>query len=127
MVERSLPARAADEVVVAVRAAGINPSDVKNVLGSFPHTSVPRVPGHDFAGVVTDGPAELIGQAVWGGSGEGFGFSRDGCHAQYVSVPVSAIAPKPDTLSYAAATCGVPYITAWDALERSQWWPELAC
>lgn len=67
------------------------------------------------------GPSELQGKAVWGGTGKGFGFYRDGCHAQYVAVPANAVALLPESLTFAqAATCGVPYITAWDALERSQ-------
>lgn len=115
------PVPAAGEVLIEVRAAGLNPSDVKNVLGRFPYTTTPRIPGRDFSGVVVDGPPELLGKAVWGGTGKGFGFSRDGCHAQYVVVPATAVVAMPESLSFAqAATCGVPFITAWDALERSQ-------
>lgn len=115
------PVPAAGEVLVEVRASGVNPSDIKNVLGLFPYTTGPRIPGRDFAGVVVAGPDELLGQAVWGGTGKGFGFYQDGCHAQYVVVPANAVAALPKSLSFAqAATCGVPFITAWDALERSQ-------
>jgi len=114
------PVPAAGEVVVEVRAAGLNPSDLKNVLGRFPDTTVPRIPGRDFSGVVVEGPQELMGKAVWGGTGMGFGFNRDGCHAQYVAAPADAVALKPESLSFAqAVTIGVPFITAWDALERS--------
>ncbi|WP_341303659.1 zinc-binding alcohol dehydrogenase family protein [Pseudomonas sp. TMP25] len=119
--ELPTPLPAANEVLVEVRATGLNPSDVKNVLGRFPYTTTPRIPGRDFAGVVVDGPPELLGKAVWGGTGKGFGFSRDGCHAQYVVVPTTAVAAIPESLSFAqAAMCGVPFITALDALERSQ-------
>ena len=115
------PVPAPGEVLVEVRATGVNPSDIKNVQGLFPYTTTPRIPGRDFAGVVVAGPDELLGQAVWGGTGKGFGFYQDGCHAQYVVVPANAVAPLPKSLSFAqAATCGVPFITAWDALERSQ-------
>ncbi len=115
------PVPGAGEVLVEVRATGLNPSDLKNVLGRFPYTTTPRIPGRDFSGVVVEGPEELLGKAVWGGTGKGFGFTRDGSHAQYVVVPANAVAPKPESLSFAqAATFGVPYITAWDALERSQ-------
>lgn len=115
------PVPGAGEVLVEVRAAGLNPSDLKNVLGRFPYTTTPRIPGRDFSGVVVEGPPELQGKAVWGGTGKGFSFTRDGCHAQYVVVPANAVALKPESLSFAqAATFGVPFITAWDALERSQ-------
>lgn len=120
VVDLPLPQKDHDEVVVEVRATGVNPSDVKNVLGRFPYTTVPRIPGRDFAGVVVEGPTALLGKAVWGGTGAGFGFLRDGCHAQYVTLPAQAVALKPESLSFAqAATCGVPYITAFDALERA--------
>jgi NADPH:quinone reductase-like Zn-dependent oxidoreductase len=115
------PVPAEGEVLVEVRATGINPSDIKNVLGLFPYTTTARVPGRDFAGVVVAGPQELLGKAVWGGTGKGFGFYQDGCHAQYVVLPANAVALLPASLTFAqAATCGVPFITAWDALERSQ-------
>ncbi len=115
------PVPEAGEVMIEVRATGINPSDVKNVLGSFPYTTTPRIPGRDFSGVVVSGSPALLGRAVWGGTGKGFGFYRDGCHAQYVVVSADAVALMPASLSFSqAATCGVPFITAWDALERSQ-------
>ncbi|MBV4487581.1 zinc-binding alcohol dehydrogenase family protein [Pseudomonas sp. SWRI153] len=113
------PMPGADDVLVQIKAAGLNPSDVKNVLGRFPYTTLPRVPGRDFAGVVVDGPQALIGQEVWG-TGRELGFFADGAHAQFVKVPASGVAHKPTHLSFAqAASLGVPYTTAWDALERS--------
>jgi len=113
-----IPTPAADEVLVKIHAAGINPSDIKNVLGRFPYTTLPRIPGRDFAGVVIEGPSEWKNKSVWG-SGKGLGFTRDGSHAEYMSVHVSALSIKPASLSFAqAASCGVPYITALDALDR---------
>lgn len=106
------------EVRVEIRAAGVNPSDVKNVQGRFPYTTVPRIPGRDFAGVVVDGPEELRGREVWG-SGRDLGFTGDGTHAEFVTLPAGGVAPKPANLSFAeAASCGVPHLTALEALER---------
>ena len=45
-----------DEARVRVEAASINPSDVKNVAGAMSQTTLPRIPGRDFAGVVEAGP-----------------------------------------------------------------------
>ncbi|MED7669990.1 zinc-binding alcohol dehydrogenase family protein [Pseudomonas moraviensis subsp. stanleyae] len=113
------PVPGADEVLVQIKAAGLNPSDVKNVLGRFPYTTLPRIPGRDFAGVVVEGPQAMIGQEVWG-TGRELGFFADGAHAQFVKLPASGVADKPAHLSFAqAASLGVPYTTAWDALERS--------
>jgi len=118
-VEVPTPVAGADEVLVQIKAAGLNPSDVKNVLGRFPYTTLPRIPGRDFAGVVVEGLSALIGQEVWG-TGRELGFFADGSHAQFVKLPANGVAHKPTHLSFAqAASLGVPYTTAWDALERS--------
>lgn len=120
VVELPTPVPAEGEVLVQIKAAGLNPSDVKNVLGRFPYTTVPRVPGRDFAGVVVEGPQELVGQEVWG-TGNQIGFSRNGSHAGYITLSAKGVAIKPKSLSFVqAASLGVPYTTAWDALERSQ-------
>lgn len=79
--EVSRPNPAADEVLVQMKAAAINPSDLKNVQGKMSMTTLPRIPGRDFAGVVVAGPAELSGKAVFG-SGGNLGFRRDGSHAE---------------------------------------------
>ncbi|KAA0982856.1 zinc-binding alcohol dehydrogenase family protein [Pseudomonas sp. ANT_J12] len=118
-VEVPTPVAGDGEVLVQIKAAGLNPSDVKNVLGRFPYTTLPRIPGRDFAGVVVQGPQALIGQEVWG-TGRELGFFADGSHAQFVKLPANGVALKPTHLSFAqAASLGVPYTTAWDALERS--------
>lgn len=118
-VELPTPVPAQDEVLIEVRAAGLNPSDVKNVLGRFPYTTLPRVPGRDFAGVVIEGPQELLGKEVWG-TGKEPGFFRDGSHGQFLTLPAKGVALKPKALSFSqAASLGVPYTTAWDALQRS--------
>jgi NADPH:quinone reductase len=120
LVELNQPVPARDEVLVEIKAAGLNPSDVKNVQGLFPYTTVPRIPGRDFAGIVVSGPEPLVGQEVWG-SGRELGFTRDGSHAQFMTLPTKAVAVKPACLSFGqAAACGVPFITALDALLRCQ-------
>jgi NADPH:quinone reductase len=109
-----IPAPAADDetAVVAVRAASVNPSDVSNVTGRFPHTTLPRTPGRDFAGVVIEGPSVWLGAEVWG-TGDG-GFSRDGSHAERIAVPLASLRDKPSTLTYEqAASVGVPFAAAW--------------
>ncbi|UII73695.1 zinc-binding alcohol dehydrogenase family protein [Pseudomonas sp. HN11] len=119
IVDVAAPVPATGEVLVRIKAAGLNPSDVKNVLGRFPYTTLPRIPGRDFAGVVVEGPPELVGQDVWG-TGRDLGFFADGAHAQYLTVSAKGVARKPCYLDFAqAASLGVPYTTAWDALERS--------
>lgn len=103
------------DLLVRVKSAAINPSDVKNVGGVFSQTTVPRTPGRDFSGVVVT-KGEHEGEEVWG-TGPGLGMTRDGAHGEYVSVPAEFLATKPKMLSFAqAATIGVPFTTAWAAL-----------
>lgn len=111
------PQRKDGEALIRVEAAGVNPSDVGIVLGRFPQLTLPRVLGRDFAGEVIDGPKELIGQHVWGTGGGELGLTRDGAHAQLLSMPVDALAPRPPHLSAeGAAVIGTPMLTAWSAV-----------
>ena len=111
-----VPTPGPDEALVRVLAAAVNPSDVKNVLGGFPQTEVPRIPGRDFAGVVEAGPPGWVGREVFG-TGGGLGFTREGTHAEYVSVPAVGLVNKPAGLTFEqAASVGVGYLTAWSAL-----------
>lgn len=119
MLDRLEPVPGVGESLIRVHAAGLNPSDVKNVLGRFPYTTLPRTPGRDFAGTVVAGPDAWVGRSVWG-TGRELGFTRDGSHADYMTVPSAALVEKPACLSFAeAAACGVPYVTAWDGLQRA--------
>ncbi len=120
LVEVVKPVLKPGEMLIRVEAAGINPSDVKNVLGRFAYTTLPRIPGRDFAGVVEAGPEPLIGQRVFG-SGSELGFTGDGSHAEFVIVPEGGVVELPAALSPAqAAACGVPYVTAWDGVLRAK-------
>jgi NADPH:quinone reductase len=117
LIERDIPALNRGEVLVAVKAAAINPSDIRIVEGLF-HSPLPRIPGRDYAGTVVAGDAPP-GQEVWG-SGPRFGIARDGAHAQYVVVAADWLSAKPAGLSMEqAASVGVPFITAWSALVTS--------
>ena len=64
--ERLGPPAGAGEALVEVAAAGVNPTDVKAVLGAMPHAVWPRTPGRDYAGIVVEGPAELRRQGGLG-------------------------------------------------------------
>ncbi|MBY0333456.1 MAG: zinc-binding alcohol dehydrogenase family protein, partial [Acetobacteraceae bacterium] len=113
------PRLGAGEALVAVRAASINPSDVKNVAGRMRQTVPPRTPGRDFAGVVLAGPPDWLGIEVWGTGGD-LGFTRDGTHAALLRLPVAALARKPPRLSFAqAGAVGVNYITALLGLDAA--------
>jgi len=79
-------------------------------------TTLPRIPGRDFSGVVVSGQADLVGKEVWGTGGD-VGFTRDGSHAQYILLPIAALVPKPANLSMdAAGSAGVVFVTGWSAI-----------
>jgi NADPH:quinone reductase-like Zn-dependent oxidoreductase len=114
------PAPGPGEALIELDAAGINPSDVKNVGGAFPQTTLPRVPGRDFAGRVVYGSTQWQGKDVFG-TGAGLGYVRDGTHAEYVIVPEEGLALRPASLPPAlAAQVGVPYVTAAEGLARAK-------
>jgi len=107
------------ECLVQVVSAAVNPSDVKAVLGFMPHAVWPRTPGRDYAGVVVEGPPEMLGKQVWGSGGE-LGIRRDGTHARYLTVPVGSVRAKPSNLSMEeAGAIGVPFVTAFEGLQRA--------
>ena len=113
------PAVGSGEVLVQVKAAAINPSDIKNVLGAMHQTTLPRTPGRDFSGVVVSGPSALVGKSVFG-SGGNLGIGRDGSHAEFMAVPESAALPMPKGFTFGqSAAIGVAYMTAWAALVKA--------
>jgi NADPH:quinone reductase len=113
------PPLQAGEALVRVRSAGVNPSDVKAALGIMPQAVFPRIPGRDFAGVVTEGPSAWIGKEVWGSGGD-IGITRNGSHAAWLVLPEEALREKPKNLSFEeAGSVGVPFITAYEGFRRS--------
>src|SRR6516225_2240882 len=119
VVERQMLLRAADQVLIEVRAAAVNPSDVKAATGLMPYAVFPRTPGRDYAGVVIDGPAGTVGREVFGSSGD-LGIRRDGTHATHLVVEADAVVEKPNTVSWKeAAGIGVPFVTAMEGFRRA--------
>src|ERR1700722_10976229 len=105
VVELPSPDATSAMAVVRVKSASINPSDVKNIAGVFHQTTLPRIPGRDYAGVVEQGPEDWIGAEVWG-TGD-IGYSKDGTHAELLLVPIESLSRKPGSLSFdEAATVG---------------------
>jgi NADPH:quinone reductase len=119
VVERRTLSRAANEVLIDVKAAAVNPSDVKAATGLMSYAVFPRTPGRDYAGIVIDGPAGSIGREVFGSSGD-LGIRRDGTHATHLAVEADAVVEKPKNLSWEeAAGIGVPFVTAMEGFRRA--------
>src|SRR3982075_3801030 len=111
--------RAAGELLIELKAAAVNPSDVKAATGLMPYAVFPRTPGRDYAGVVIDGPAGAIGREGFGSSGD-LGIRRDGTHATHLVVEADAVVEKPKSISWEeAAGIGVPFVTAMEGFRRA--------
>jgi NADPH:quinone reductase len=118
-VERHMLSRAENQALIEVKAAAVNPSDVKAATGLMPYAVFPRTPGRDYAGVVIDGPADAIGKEVFGSSGD-LGIRRDGTHATHLAVELEALVDKPKSISWEeAAGIGVPFVTAMEGFRRA--------
>jgi NADPH:quinone reductase-like Zn-dependent oxidoreductase len=118
-IEKLLLTRGPQDVIVEIKAAGVNPSDAKAATGLMPYAVFPRTPGRDFAGVVVDGPSEWLGREVFGSSGD-LGIRRDGTHATHLAVETAALVEKPGNISMdEAAGIGVPFVTAIEGFRRA--------
>jgi NADPH:quinone reductase-like Zn-dependent oxidoreductase len=114
------PEPAAGEVLVRVRAAGVNPVDWRVRAGyarEYLKHSLPLIPGWDVAGVVeATGPGVsrwTPGDEVYGG----LDLARDGSYAEFMCVRETALARKPRSLEFSRAA-GIPMeaLTAWQSL-----------
>ncbi len=110
------------EVLVRVRAAGVNPVDWKTRAGGGQAAKIgerfPLVLGWDVSGTVEEVGPEVSGLSV---GDDVFGlvrFPQPGqTYAEYVAAPAHELAPKPKTLSHAeAAAMPLAALTAWQAL-----------
>ncbi|MFI5912304.1 NADP-dependent oxidoreductase [Dactylosporangium sp. NPDC051541] len=109
-----MPSPGPGEVVVAVRAAGINPGESGIRTGALEfryRTSFPCGEGSDLAGVVTALGPGVTGFAV-GDEVLGFSWTRSS-HATHTAVPVTQLIPKPPALSWEVA--GALYVVACTA------------
>ena len=145
LVDREIPSPAAGQVRIRVQACGVCHSDSFTKEGHWPGITYPRVPGHEIAGVIDELGANVSGwtkgQRVgvgWHGGQDGVclscrrgdfgncekllipGISYDGGYAEYVVVPMQALAAMPDALDPAeAAPLLCAGITTFNALRHS--------
>ncbi|MCU1578980.1 MAG: alcohol dehydrogenase [Rhodoglobus sp.] len=102
-VEVGTPAPGEGEVTIAVRAAGVNPADLKRLRGEFGRNeaSLPLRLGSEIAGVVTAVGADAVGPAGPVAVGdEVIGFRVSGGYSEEVTVAAASVLPKPAGLSF---------------------------
>ncbi|WP_043259476.1 NADP-dependent oxidoreductase [Streptomyces hokutonensis] len=112
------PAPRANEILIKVRAAGLNPTDWKHrATGGF-LGEPPFVLGWDVSGVVE---AVGVGVARFKAGDEVFGMLSypwgHGSHAEYVAAPARALVHKPAAVDHVrAGALPLVALTAWQAL-----------
>jgi len=112
------------EILVSVRAAGVNPVDWKVMSGGLDPlitTAFPVIPGWDVAGVVEavglDTPEFSVGDEVMAYARKDW--IQAGSFAEKMTVPVRAAARKPASLSFEqAAALPLAGLTAYQSLHR---------
>src|SRR6478752_704197 len=113
------PAPAAGEVLVEVKAAGMNPGEAsirKGLLKDVFPTMFPSGQGSDFAGVVVETGA---GVDDFGAGDEVIGFSdKRASHAEYVVVAAENLTAKPAAVPWEVA--GAPAYAAVRAVDLTQ-------
>ncbi|MEW5351687.1 NADP-dependent oxidoreductase [Streptomyces sp. 16-176A] len=122
-IELERPVPRPNEVLVRVRAAGVNPTDWKHRAQRVFLGEPPYVLGWDVSGVVE---ATGVGVALFRPGDEVFGMLPypfgHGSHAEYVTAPARAFAAKPAGIDHVqAAALPLVSLTAWQALvERAE-------
>lgn len=117
--EAPQPEPKAGEVLVRLKAAGVNPADWKYRSGAYKAyvpLNFPWTPGLEGAGVVEAVGADVNsfkpGDAVFG--------PINGTYAEYTVAPAGELALKPAALSFEeAASVPVGALTAWGAVEAA--------
>ena len=117
---RETPVPGPGEVLIRVRAIGLNRAEAMYRLGAYLEpTPLPTTLGYEASGVV-----EALGEGVTGFSpGEAvstipaFSMSRHGVYGDHAVVPAHAVARHPERLSFEEATSiWMQYLTAWGGL-----------
>lgn len=103
--EIDTPVPGPGEVLVDVRAAGVNPVDVKLYSGAFgPGGDYPQRVGMELAGVVAAvGEGAQGPDRAWEVGDEVIGFRASGAAAEQVVVPAADLVPKPAAMGWEEA------------------------
>jgi len=110
----------AGEVVVDVRAAGVNFPDVLTVQGKYQYRpDLPFTPGNEFAGTVR---AVGAGVSHFKAGDKVIGFARSGAFAEQVRAPADVLMPMPPDMDFdIAAAITLTYGTSHHAVvDRGQ-------
>lgn len=112
----AMPVPGSREILVRVRAAGLNRADILQRAGHYPAPPgwPADIPGMEYAGVVEQTGADV---QRWRPGDRVMGLVGGGAHARYVVVHEEEALPIPAQLDDASAAA-IPeaFLTGWDAL-----------
>ncbi len=110
--DANIPAPQADEVLIEVKAAGINRPDVLQRMGLYPMPKgVTQIPGLEVAGVVV-AVGEQVDQFKVGD--KVCALTNGGGYAEYCAVTATQVLPIPENLSFTqAAAIPETFFTVW--------------
>ncbi|KAL5519821.1 hypothetical protein ACEPAG_1481 [Sanghuangporus baumii] len=113
--EAPRPKPSAKEVLIKVKAFGLNRADTLQREGRYPMPpGVSQILGIEFSGLVTELGSDVT---QWKVNDEVFGLVSGGAYAEFVTVPQSHIMSKPPQLSWVqAAAIPENWLTAFQAL-----------
>ncbi len=136
------PEPAPGEALVKVLAAGICNTDLELLRGYYPYAGIL---GHEFVGIVTQGPDNLLNQRVVGEINAACGecgfcrrgipthcenrtvlgiVNRNGAFADYLCLPVENLHPVPDNVPTEVATFTEPIAAALEIQQQVDIHPE---
>lgn len=115
--ETDAPRPNAQEVLIQVKASGVNFADILARMGLYPDApKLPTVVGYEVSGIIEAMGSEVRGFQV---GDRVLAMTRFGGYSEKVVVPSSLVFAIPETLSFEkAAAIPVNYITAWIMLIR---------
>lgn len=130
------PEPATGEALVRVLRAGICNTDLELLRGYYPYQGIP---GHEFVGVVEQGPDPLLGQRVVGEINAACGHcrfclrqqpthcenrtvlgivNRNGAFADYLTLPIANLHPVPENIPTDLATFTEPLAAALEIQQQ---------
>ena len=143
VVDAPVPTPGAGEALVKVSYAGICGSDLQTFTGNQPFASYPRVPGHEWSGVIAElpspAPGLAVGDLVTGNpyfncgqcyscrrglvnccsDNQTMGVHRDGAFSEYIVMPVERLYPAVG-LDPKHVAMVEPFSIGWHAMNRAR-------
>ncbi len=110
--DQDIPSIGNDEVLIGVKAAGVNRPDILQRQGKYPMPAgVTNVPGLEVAGIIESIGKDVVGFSV---GDQVCALTNGGGYAEYCAVPFTQVLPMPKNLSFIeAAAIPETFFTVW--------------